>query len=154
MNKDPLGLPPVLAAPQHARRRRITVAVAAHLAVILGTAGVIALIHARSAAGRSSINMVATLTNPAACGSPLVAFSPDGATLAIGDESESVYLWSIRATRLIATLTPPNPGNYGTVPSIAFSPGGHMLAAAIPSSDAVTCPSSTTTYLWHFGAKA
>jgi hypothetical protein len=61
VNEDSLALPPVLAAPsRHTRRRRIIVAVAAHLAVILGTAGVIALFQARSAADRSSVHMVAT----------------------------------------------------------------------------------------------
>ena len=46
MSKESFDLPPVLAEPpRRSRRHRIIAAVAAHLAVVLGTAGVVALIH-------------------------------------------------------------------------------------------------------------
>jgi WD40 repeat protein len=74
-----------------------------------------------------------------------VAFSPDGAMLAIADESESTYLWSVPGTRLIATLSPPGTGAIG-MQSVAFSRDGHVLAIA-------TVNSHTTTSLWARGAK-
>jgi hypothetical protein len=43
VSEEFIDLPPVLAAPpQHTRRRRVVSVVAAHLAVILATAGVVA----------------------------------------------------------------------------------------------------------------
>jgi WD40 repeat protein len=53
-----------------------------------------------------------------------VAFSPDGNTLATGDNDAAVQLWDVRAHRQLATLT----GHTGTVRSIAFSPDGTTLA--------------------------
>jgi len=56
-----------------------------------------------------------------------VAFSPDGAMLAVGasDGGEHVYLWDITARRWAATLTDPiNPALGSDVTSLAFSPDG------------------------------
>jgi hypothetical protein len=69
--------------------------------------------------------------------------------LAVGDESESAYVWSVSATRLIATLSPPGTGSFGTE-SVAFSRDGHMLAIATLNTPAGR---HTTTYLWDLGAR-
>ena len=65
-----------------------------------------------------------------------MAFSPDGTTLAVGDEIGSTYLWSLATRTITATLT--DPGSSG-VASVAFSPAGTTLAA----DDA-----NGSTYLW------
>lgn len=122
MSKDRLELPPVLAAPtQHPRRRRLIMAVAAHLAVILGMAGLVGLIHGSpsthgpakghgshgSPAVNPSIRPVATLTNPDALdyalASGMIVPSADGTTLAASNGDTSVYLWDVGRPRSART---------------------------------------------------
>ncbi len=50
-----------------------------------------------------------------------VAFSPDGALLALGGEEKSVWLWDLKAMRQIGVLT----GHSGRIQAMAFSPGRH-----------------------------
>ena len=59
-------------------------------------------------------------------GSPTesVAFSPDGHTLAAGDDAGDIGLWDVATGHKIATLAEGSP-----VLSVAFSPDGHTLAA-------------------------
>jgi WD40 repeat protein len=52
-----------------------------------------------------------------------VAFSPDGRTLAVGDESNDVGLWSVVTGRRIAAFAEGSPAD-----SVAFSPDGRTLA--------------------------
>lgn len=69
-----------------------------------------------------------------------LAFSPDGATLAIGDYDNSTYLWSVALRKVIATL--PNPTSTSShvwVSSVAFSPNGAVLAVG---------DDDNSTYLW------
>ena len=53
-----------------------------------------------------------------------VAFSPDGHTLAVGDDAGHIGLWDVTTERKTVSL---DEGN--TVYSVAFSPDGHTLAA-------------------------
>jgi len=119
------GLPPVLAEPpRQSRRRHIIVAIAvAHLAVLLGTAGIIVLVQ-RSEGGQPSVRPAATLTSPGNRDGAAAAFSPDGRTLAI-DDGTSLYLWDVAARHQIGTTTHQlSPGSY----SFAFRPDGRMVA--------------------------
>lgn len=62
----------------------------------------------------------------------LVAFSPDGKTLAVVNGGDRVYLWNVATWRLAATLANPpaaDPASLRVVLSIAFSPDGKTLAA-------------------------
>jgi WD40 repeat protein len=52
-----------------------------------------------------------------------VAFSPNGQTLAVGDEGSDVGLWDTASRQRIATLS-----EGSTVNSVAFSPNGQTLA--------------------------
>jgi WD40 repeat protein/serine/threonine protein kinase len=62
--------------------------------------------------------------------SVVVAFSPDGKTLAIGggeyDQRSDVRLWDIETRQVCKTLQ----GHMDSIRSIAFSPNGQMLATA------------------------
>jgi WD40 repeat protein len=136
VSKESFDLPPVLAEPpRHSRRHRIIVAVAAHLAVILGRAGVVALIQG-SGAEHPSVGLAATLTSPGDGQGVVAAFSPDGKTLAVG-EGSNVYLPDVATRQRIATVTEPGPG----IDSIAFNPDGNMLAGADDDQG--------STYLWN-----
>jgi serine/threonine protein kinase len=58
----------------------------------------------------------------------LVAFSPDGKTLAMSQSNSSVTnLWNIAAHTVVATLNEPNP-NTAEIQALAFSPDGKTLA--------------------------
>jgi WD40 repeat protein len=66
-----------------------------------------------------------------------VRFSPDGRLLAVGSNLNNVaqvVLYSMPARRKIATLERAVPGT-DTVSTIAFSPNGHVLAAALIDPD-------------------
>lgn len=79
--------------------------------------------------------LTTTLTDPGRTGVACVAFSPDGETLAEGDNSSTgsgnanagghVYLWNAAAGKLAATLA--TGSDY--VSSLAYSPSGETLAA-------------------------
>jgi WD40 repeat protein len=68
-----------------------------------------------------------------------VAFSPDGRTLATGDNLSQIDLWNVATGRHTATLTNPGAGVYGGVTALAFSPDGRTLAAG---------DDDGSTYLW------
>jgi hypothetical protein len=106
VSNDSLGLPPVLAGPSRpSRRRRIVVA---HLAVVLATAGVVALIQHHL--DQPLISPAATLTSPGDTGlGAVAAFSPDGTTLATNDGDGSVYVWDVATRQHIATMAEPVP---------------------------------------------
>jgi WD40 repeat protein len=56
-----------------------------------------------------------------------VAFSPDGATLAVASDDRTVRLWDVR-TR--SALGPPLRGHQDAISAVAFSPDGATLATA------------------------
>jgi WD40 repeat protein len=56
-----------------------------------------------------------------------IAFSPDGALLAIADENNSVYLWEIETGKQLRALAQ---GQLASPGELAFSPDGTMLAIA------------------------
>jgi WD40 repeat protein len=60
-----------------------------------------------------------------------VAFSPDGKTLAIGD-NRGTHLWDVATRRMIAFLSEPGYPAPGAV-SVAFSPDGKTLATLVLS---------------------
>ena len=64
------------------------------------------------------------------------AFSPDGRTLAVGDDAGSTYLWDVATGQLTATLA--DPGGY-YVYAVTYSPDGRALA---------TGDSDGSTHLW------
>ena len=55
-----------------------------------------------------------------------VAFSPNGADLAVSDLSGSVYIWNLKRKTVTASL--PDPGSQG-IDAVAYSPDGKFLAA-------------------------
>jgi WD40 repeat protein len=59
-----------------------------------------------------------------------VAFSPNGQTMAVGDNGGSIGLWNVANTQLIANLNVDNP-----VSSVAFSPDGKTLAVGGSNGD-------------------
>jgi WD40 repeat protein len=72
-----------------------------------------------------------TGTLPAQAGSPVsVAFSPDGATLAVAMVEETgpdkVSLWNVASRTLIRTVSDPR----GEINSVAYSPSGAAIAVA------------------------
>jgi serine/threonine protein kinase/WD40 repeat protein len=75
---------------------------------------------------------IATLADPS--GDPVhsVTFAPDSATLATGNELGTIYLWDTATGKMAATL--PNPrgsSTSGFIYSLAFTPDGKTLAAAV-----------------------
>jgi WD40 repeat protein len=68
-----------------------------------------------------------------------VAFSPDGKTLASGDRSGAVKLWSVTTLQEVASLE----GHRGKVHCLAFSPDGQTLATG-----AETDPGKGEVFLW------
>ena len=66
---------------------------------------------------------------PAQSGQDLVAFSPDGKTLATAS-STTVQLWDVASRRQIGANIKPVLAPHGTVSSLAFSPDGKVLAIA------------------------
>jgi WD40 repeat protein len=78
-----------------------------------------------------SRRLIATLAGAGADSGTAMAFSPDAAMLAVaGDAATSV--WDVAGARRVATVTDPGgsarAASTGGVLSVAFSPGGRMLA--------------------------
>jgi serine/threonine protein kinase len=113
---------PAPARPRHGRRLVIIGAVAVVVAI---TASVVPFLLKSSA----SQTLAATLVNPSNANPDVnsIAFSPNGTTLAVGDQDKNAYLWDLTTRRIVATLTSPV-GSYA-VSSVAFSPDGKTLAA-------------------------
>ncbi|HLO83496.1 MAG TPA: serine/threonine-protein kinase [Nostocaceae cyanobacterium] len=63
----------------------------------------------------SSLNSINTL-----------AISPDGQTLASGDDNKTIKLWDLKTQQLLADIV----GHNQPVTSVAFSPDGQILASA------------------------
>jgi WD40 repeat protein len=58
-----------------------------------------------------------------------VAFSPNGTTLAVGDQGGDTYLWNLATRTITATLADPGAtAAQDAVFSVAFSPDGTILA--------------------------
>jgi WD40 repeat protein len=73
------------------------------------------------------------------------AFSPDGTTLAVADNSGNIYLWNLATRRVTATV--PASRYCGPTCPVAFSPDGTTLAVG------QTEPSGDHVYLWDLTAK-
>ena len=65
-----------------------------------------------------------------------LAFSPDGKTLASGDEYKTIFLWDVKGGDRRATFKIPGGGHH----ALAFSPNGNFLASG---------SSNGTIYLWN-----
>ena len=78
---------------------------------------------------RETIKIEANLPPPSPMGptnaTRAVAFSPDGSTLATGNEDGKVRFWNTKSAALEQTLT----GQGGAVSSLAFSPDGKVLVS-------------------------
>jgi WD40 repeat protein len=116
-------------APTSSRRRRGRVRwliiAAAAVAVAAGIAVPLTL---RSG---PSNTLAATLIYRGSMSVGAVAFSPNGKVLATSGEFENIYLWDVATGRRIATLMLPADPAWNTPGawSLAFSPGGNLLAA-------------------------
>jgi Tol biopolymer transport system component/tRNA A-37 threonylcarbamoyl transferase component Bud32 len=115
---------PAPGRPSHRRRLLVIAAVAAAVAITASVVPFLMLSGARQ-------TLAATLADPGGSNASAtvnsVAFSPDGRTLAVGDQDHSAYLWDLATRRIVATLTAPV--GSASVSSVAFSPGGTTLAA-------------------------
>ncbi|MHC9518772.1 AAA family ATPase [Prescottella equi] len=87
---------------------------------------------------------VADPEHPAALGAPIttatrftweMAFSPDGRTLAIGDDDFSVALWDVQDPRNPVRLGERLTGPRNLVRSVAFGPDGDVLVASSADGD-------------------
>lgn len=63
-------------------------------------------------------------------GGTALAFSPDGAYLAVGEGSGRVVLWDGRLGRRLGVLADPETATYQYVSALAFAPDGRTLAVA------------------------
>jgi WD40 repeat protein len=63
----------------------------------------------------------------------------NGAILAVGDDNDSTYVWSVARQRVIDTFADPAGGVTSGVNAVAFGPGGKILA---------TGDDDGSTYLW------
>ena len=54
-----------------------------------------------------------------------VVFSPDGKTLASGNDDNTLHLWDVETSKLIKTF----PGHSRRIWQVAFSPDGKTLAS-------------------------
>jgi WD40 repeat protein len=95
---------------------------------------------------------VIILTDPPllAATSTVGAFSPGGTTLAVADNSGTIYLWNLAARRVTATV-PASSYCAGGCP-IAFSPDGTLLAVGQTATTG-TGPSAAHVYLWDLAAR-
>jgi WD40 repeat protein len=85
------------------------------------------------------------MTNPGSLGAQSIAYSPDGQTLAVGDQNGSTYLWDAGPGPAVAALRDPggDPAAMG-VNAVAFSGDGRLLAAA---------DGDGSVYLWDTGTR-
>jgi WD40 repeat protein len=73
-------------------------------------------------------------------GVSLVAFSPDGKTLATGgDGNDLAWLWDLATHQQIGS---PLTGTHGAVNSVAFSPGGKLLSQVKKKSEGEEAPAA------------
>jgi WD40 repeat protein len=93
-----------------------------------------------------------TLTDPPllAATSAQGAFSPDGTTLAVADNSGTIYLWNLAARRVTATV--PASTYCASGCPIAFSPDGTLLAVG-QTQNSGTWPSGAHVYLWDLATR-
>jgi WD40 repeat protein len=130
--------------PPRARRLVFAAVTGLALAVALAAAGVI--IASRQLPPRP----VATLSGPVGQAPCSAAFSPDGTTLAVADNSGNIYLWNLAARRVTATV--PASSDCASSCPIAFSPDGTLLAVG-QTENSGTEPSGAQVYLWDLAAR-
>src|SRR5438128_2068266 len=58
----------------------------------------------------------------------VVAFSPDGKTLAVGTSKNKVLLWDVAGSRELSRPAPKESEDGGEIRSLVFSPDGKKLA--------------------------
>lgn len=110
-----------------------------------GIPGMVAGMPVRSVGGCAPLSPTVDGTN--LCGRLFsVAFSPDGQTLAAGQESvtPNVHLWSLPDGELLRAVTGAGSVTY----SVAFSPDGHLLATASSVGGDLTAVTPGIVNLW------